>query len=604
MRAVIGTAGHVDHGKTALIKALTGIMTARPKEQALGMTLDLGFAHFEGAEGETVGVIDVPGHERYIRNMVSGVWSLDMVLLVVAADEGWMPMTNDHLRVIHAMGIKDILVVINKSDAVDAETLEMVEEEVLEKCLEITDQIPESICVSALNGDNVPQLKEMILRHLRRVEAQESDLQTSKPSARVYLDRVFTVNGIGTVMTGSLTEGPIAIGDKMTVMPAGKPVQVKALQSGHKNHDNIDAVSRVAVGLKGITKKELERGHCLVANPADAMVTDHIIVRLAEGFTEGRNNREVEIALGSAHSLARLHHIRGTRLARLVLNQKVTAFWNQPFVIIRNGGSDLLFSGRVIWSGAVESRRRAALYEILEALPENPEEQDRLQLSLDFHGYIHRDALHGCEGIDADSCVDMNGWLVSHTFHKEANERVQSTLKNEGTALSGPELASKLNIEQAVMDEILKGLKGENLIHMTGGAWVLGGGSSEDDLGEKGRVLLKMIREAAESGLEASKTKVPGGQKELRNLVHLGFVVPMEDQIYYYKEVYDRLVSAILKGMSEGEVVALGEAKDRTGLSRKYMIPVLNRMERDGWVKRNDSDRVVLKVPGQEAEAA
>ena len=129
MRAVIGTAGHVDHGKTALIKALTGITTARAHEQACGMTLDLGFAHFDDDNGHTVGVIDVPGHERFIRNMVAGVWSLDLVLLVVAADEGWMPMSTDHLKVAHAMGIRNVILCINKSDAVDADTLALVEEE-------------------------------------------------------------------------------------------------------------------------------------------------------------------------------------------------------------------------------------------------------------------------------------------------------------------------------------------------------------------------------------------------------------------------------------------------------------------------------------------
>ncbi|MTI13126.1 selenocysteine-specific translation elongation factor [Sansalvadorimonas verongulae] len=591
MRAVIGTAGHVDHGKTALIKALTGIMTARAKEQKLGMTLDLGFAHFEGDNEEVVGVIDVPGHERYIRNMVSGVWSLDMVLLVVAADEGWMPMTNDHLKVIHAMGIKNLLVVINKSDAVDAETLELVEEDILERVMEVTGDIPESICVSALTGDNIPQLKKTILRILNRMEERQDD-----GSARIYLDRVFTVNGIGTVVTGSLTEGPVAMGEKLMVMPAGKPVQVKALQSGHKSLDEVSAVSRVAVGVKGITRKELERGHCLVKNPADAMVCEQMIVRLEEGFTEGRNNREVEVALGSAHSLARLHHIRGTRLARLVLTEKITAFWNQPFVVIRHGGSDLLFSGRVIWNGGVPAHRRAALYELLEALPEELSEQDRLQLSLDFHGYVHRDALAGCDGVDTSSFVDMSGWLVSHTFFKESLELVQTTLKDEGTALSGAELASKLGIEPAVLDQLLQELKKDNIIHMTGGAWVLGGGTSEDDLNQKGQQLLSMIQKAGKEGLQSSKTQVPGGQKELRNLVHLGFIVPMEDHIYYAKDVYDQCVEDILTGLAMNESFPVAHAKDRTGLSRKYLIPLLNRLERDGWVKRNESDRIVIKL--------
>ena len=166
IRAVIGTAGHVDHGKTALIKTLTGMTTARAHEEARGMTLDLGFAHFNDGQGNTIGVIDVPGHERFIRNMVAGVWSLDLVLLVVAADEGWMPMSTDHLKVAHAMGIRNVILCINKSDAVDEETLAMVEEDALENCMEITGEIPESICVSALTGENIEPLRKMITRQL------------------------------------------------------------------------------------------------------------------------------------------------------------------------------------------------------------------------------------------------------------------------------------------------------------------------------------------------------------------------------------------------------------------------------------------------------
>ena len=166
MKSVISTAGHVDHGKTALIKALTGITTVRKKEQAKGMTLDLGFAHFDDDNGNTIGVVDVPGHERFIRNMVAGVWSLDLMPLVVAADEGWMPMTTDHLNVARAMGVRDIILCINKADTVNAKTLAIVEEDALERCMTITDDIPESISVSAMTGDNIDQLRKMILRQL------------------------------------------------------------------------------------------------------------------------------------------------------------------------------------------------------------------------------------------------------------------------------------------------------------------------------------------------------------------------------------------------------------------------------------------------------
>ena len=188
------------------------------------MTLDLGFAHFNDGQGNTIGVIDVPGHERFIRNMVAGVWSLDLVLLVVAADEGWMPMSTDHLKVAHAMGIRNVILCINKCDAVDEEILALVEEEALENCMEITGEIPDSICVSALTGENIEPLRKMITRQL--VDHKRKALSLS---SHLYIDRVFTVNGIGTVATGSLADGSLKVGDKLKLYPAGKDVQVRTL---------------------------------------------------------------------------------------------------------------------------------------------------------------------------------------------------------------------------------------------------------------------------------------------------------------------------------------------------------------------------------------
>ncbi|MGL5040332.1 MAG: GTP-binding protein, partial [Aeromonas sp.] len=170
-RAVIGLAGHVDHGKTLLIHALTGITTARAHEQAIGMTQDLGFAHFDDGQGNIIGVIDVPGHERYIRNMVAGLWSLDLVLLVVAADEGWMPMTGDHLRLLKAMGVARLLVCINKCDLVSPSELAALEESLLERVMDESGMVPDIVSVSAKTGAHIDALHAAIVAKLSDVAA-------------------------------------------------------------------------------------------------------------------------------------------------------------------------------------------------------------------------------------------------------------------------------------------------------------------------------------------------------------------------------------------------------------------------------------------------
>ncbi len=600
MKAVIGTAGHVDHGKTALIKALTGITTARPVEQARGMTLDLGFAHFDDDDGNTVGVIDVPGHERFIRNMVAGVWSLDLVLLVVAADEGWMPMTTDHLKVAHAMGIRNVILCINKSDTVDAETLALVEEEALEHCLAITDEIPESITVSALTGENINALRKMILRQLRQVERLSLG-----NAAHLYIDRVFTVNGIGTVVTGSLADGSLKVGDRLKMYPSGKDVQVRTLQSYHKNLDEAEPVSRVAVGLKGVTRKELERGCCIAGRDALCQVTDRLFVRLEEGADTSRRNREVEVALGTWNGLARLVYIKDTRLALLKFDKPVPCFWGQSMAMIRHGGSELIHSGRIVWTSDVAMHLRKRLQALLNDLPETLAPSDQLRLSLDLNGYAPLVAVaDGDAIIDSNDYLALGDWLVSRTFNESLRERILKLLDGEGIAMTLGELSTRLSVNVAVMEQVLLGLKDEDKIRMSKDAWMAGGGASEDDLGQDGQQLLARIRASGKDGFEADKEKIVGGQKLMRNLVRLGFVVALEGKIYYATELYDQLLRDILAGLGEGERFGINLARERTGLSRKYIIPLLNKMELDRWVRRDDNDRIVLKLPDAHDKAA
>ena len=203
MNAVIGTAGHVDHGKSSLIHALTGINPSRlPQELERSMTIDLGFAHFTSPRGDKIGIIDVPGHERFIRNMVSAVWGLDLVLFVVSADEGWAPLSIEHLRIITAMGKRECILVLTKCDLIDKAQLQLVEDEALEHFLDTMGTLPDVVHVSAHTGQNIEQLKQVIVEKTQNLpERDELD-----HGAHLYVDRVFSVNGIGTTITGTFAE--------------------------------------------------------------------------------------------------------------------------------------------------------------------------------------------------------------------------------------------------------------------------------------------------------------------------------------------------------------------------------------------------------------
>ncbi|WP_429120086.1 selenocysteine-specific translation elongation factor [Aeromonas veronii] len=619
-RAVIGLAGHVDHGKTLLIKALTGITTARAHEQAIGMTQDLGFAHFDDGQGNTIGVIDVPGHERYIRNMVAGLWSLDLVLLVIAADEGWMPMTGDHLRLLKAMGVPRLLVCINKCDLVSPDELLLLEESLLERVMDESGMVPDIVSVSAKTGENMAALHAAIVRQLG--DMAEHHVPREQAAPRLYVDRVFTANGTGTVLTGTLQQGSLKVGDKLRLYPADREVQVRSLQAYHQSVDEIGAVCRVAVGLKKVPHKEVARGHCLTSAAGQCEAATHLIVRLCEigGSIREQRNREVEVALGSWHGRARFVPIKDTRLARLIFTSPIPCFFGQPLAIIRHGSSELLHGARIVWCGDIHPARRKALHALLGELPDDLERYNPAALQLGLNGYVLASRLDQ----RPELVTPLGEWLLDNHWLAQSRDQLLATLASE--PLSAAELATRFGIALPVIQALLQQLKSEQLVRLHHDKWQPGSGESEDDLGEEAQLVLKVVRDQGKEGYEPGKLG-PGGveldpfitrklpaalqqgllqkgalQKQLRNLARLKYLVQLDGPIYYDAELYDQMVAAVLAGQQVGDLIDMASLKEITGLSRKYAIPFCLRMEMDGWVRREENERRVLRLPQTQDE--
>ncbi len=619
-RAVIGLAGHVDHGKTLLIKALTGITTARAHEQAIGMTQDLGFAHFDDGQGNTIGVIDVPGHERYIRNMVAGLWSLDLVLLVIAADEGWMPMTGDHLRLLKAMGVPRLLVCINKRDLVSPDELLLLEESLLERVMDESGMVPDIVSVSAKTGENMAALHTAIVRQLGDMTEHHALREQAAP--RLYVDRVFTANGTGTVLTGTLQQGRLKVGDKLRLYPADREVQVRSLQAYHQSVDEIGAVCRVAVGLKKVPHKEVARGHCLTSAAGQCEAATHLIVRLnmvGSSIREQRN-REVEVALGSWHGRARFVPIKDTRLARLIFASPIPCFFGQPLAIIRHGSSELLHGARIVWCGDIHPARRKALHTLLGELPDELDHYNPATLQLGLNGYV----LASRFDQRPEQVTPLADWLLDNHWLAQSRDQLLATLASE--PLSAAELATRFGIALPVMQALLQQLKSEQLIRLHHDKWQPGSGESEDDLGEEAQLVLKVVRDQGKEGYEPGKLG-PGGveldpfitrklpaalqqglqqkgalQKQLRNLARLKYLVQLDGPIYYDVALYNQMVAEVLAGQQVGDLIDMASLKEITGLSRKYAIPFCLRMEMDGWVRREENERRVLRLPQTQDE--
>ena len=307
---IIGTAGHIDHGKTTLIKALTGRNTDRwEEEQRRGITIDLGFTYFDLKSGDRVGIIDVPGHEKFINNMVAGVVGMDLVMLVVAADEGIMPQTREHMDILGLLGIEKSILVLNKCDLVDEEWLELVEEEVKEELEGTFLENAPVIKVSAATGQGISELVDTI-EHLTADEVVQKDINTIP---RLPIDRAFSMSGFGTVITGTLLAGSITKEDVLEMYPIGKECKIRSIQVHGQTVERCYAGQRVAINISNIKKSEIARG-CVLAPPNNMKNTMMLDVKM--------NILPSSMRILTNHS--RLHLFTGTSevLCRAVLLDK------------------------------------------------------------------------------------------------------------------------------------------------------------------------------------------------------------------------------------------------------------------------------------------
>ena len=307
---IIGTAGHIDHGKTTLIKALTGRNTDRwEEEQRRGITIDLGFTYFDLPGGDRAGIVDVPGHEKFINNMVAGVVGMDLVLLVIAADEGIMPQTREHMDILNLLGIEKSIIVLNKCDLVDEEWLEMMEEDVREELSGTFLEHAPLVKVSAATGAGLDDLVKEI-EHQTRDEVVQKDIHTIP---RLPIDRVFTLSGFGTIITGTLVSGTITKEDTLQMYPVGKECKIRSIQVHGEDKKECYAGQRVAINLSNVKKKEIKRG-CVLAPPNSMKNTDLLDVKL----------KVLEDSMRILTNHERLHLYTGTSeiLCRAVLLDK------------------------------------------------------------------------------------------------------------------------------------------------------------------------------------------------------------------------------------------------------------------------------------------
>lgn len=369
---IIGTAGHIDHGKTTLIKALTGCNTDRWKEeQERGITIDLGFAFFDLPNGDRAGIVDVPGHEKFIHNMVAGVVGMDMVLLVIAADEGIMPQTKEHMDILHLLGIQKCIVVLNKMDLVDEEWLELMEEEVRDQLQDTFLKDAPVVKVSSVTGEGLKELTDEIVK-METSEVQEKEIHTIP---RLPIDRVFTISGFGTIVTGTLISGIIRKDDTLQLYPWNASCKVRNIQVHGKNVEECSAGQRVAVNLTGIKKEDISRGDVL-ASPNSMKGTTLLDVKLKILKDSNRivkNRSRLHLFTGTSEVLCRAILLDRDELkageecfAQLRLEQELALRKGDRFIVRFYSPMETIGGGEVLEPNPKAKRRfkEAALEEL------------------------------------------------------------------------------------------------------------------------------------------------------------------------------------------------------------------------------------------------
>ncbi len=578
---IIGTAGHVDHGKTCLIKALTGIDTDRlPEEKKRGLTIDLGFAHFKNTEGEDIGVVDVPGHEKFIRNMTAGAWGIDLALLVVAADDGWMYQTENHLHVLTAMGINQLIAVITKTDIVPAERVKEVADDVELRILDKTGQVPPLIAVSSVTDSGISELKNLIIRQLSLISDGLQNRTASDPL--IYIDRVFTIRGAGLVVTGSLREGAVRRGDSLVILPEGREVRVRGLQTYDTETDRAVPACRTALNISGTDASEVRRGCCLTTAGSGFTAEKELILKLTGDCSNIRNHSEAEFAAGTDHTIGTIHLIKDESgipvCARVVLDNAMALRYSQPVVIIRKGGSLITGSGNIIWKGKTNRDERISIIKASAGKPG----VTRAELQLAVKGF-----------------ATDNGKWVFDQIKKAETEKILLEYASGAGGLRREELSGKLDMPAGAADFIISSLLADDKLVEKNGTLFSGDSSdTRAKLSENARKILDQAGKEGKLGLDLNKTRIPGAKIELRNLTRAGLIIPLAENLFLTQENYENLKADILRGLNSGDTFDIAHAKERSGLSRKYIIPLLNRMEEDGFVEREENLRRVRKAAG------
>ena len=630
---IIGTAGHVDHGKTRLIKALTGQETDRLKEEKeRGISIELGFAPFQLPSGTLAGVVDVPGHERFIKNMLAGVGGMDLVILVVAADEGIMPQTREHLDIIDLLQVQKGIIVITKKDLVDEEWLDLVQEEVRELVKETVMEDAPVVPVSSVTGEGIRELIALIDRTAENLR--------ERPAAgyfRMPVDRVFSKTGFGTVVTGTLLSGRLRLGDVVEILPDMEEARVRTLQVHGSKVEEALAGQRVAVNLAGTERENITRGSVIAA--PGMLNSSHrldVQLKLISGIKKPLANRaRVRVHIGTSEILARVILLEKDELEpgesgfiQLECEDAIVAARDDLLVIRSYSPMTTIGGGKVIDSAPPKRKRfHAETIEILRTKAKGTPEEllHQFMLSSGQAAYL-RDDLERGGGFDEATTAEAINKLISQgllrqftsenkiyymldsSYSQKADEIAAALGKYHAVyplrpGISKEEIRSRyfpgmsnklfsalMEIYQA--DEVI-GITGENIAKK---------GFQPEPQGEQVQLFRKIEADYLSAGfqtpgwedIKSRHRLVPAESEEILSyFLNKKVLVKLEDNVLIHRTNLDKARELLVGFLEEKGEITLGEARDLLNTSRKFALPVMGYFDKEKITRRIDDKRVL-----------
>lgn len=617
---IIGTAGHVDHGKTTLIRALTGIETDRlAQERQRGITIELGFAWFDLPDGRRAGIIDVPGHERFVKNMLAGAAGIDLVLLVVAADEGVMPQTREHLAILELLGVQTGIVVITKIDLVDAEMVELAEEDIAEALAGTFLAAAPRIRVSAQTGQGLAELRQAIVQVVKAAPSRPR-----RNFSRLPVDRAFVLKGFGTVVTGTLLDGPLEEGDQVLLMPGEIQARIRQLQVHGEHVSAAQPGQRVAVNLAGVERQDIHRGQVLFRGQgleaADKIAARFKLLPTAPPLL---SNARVRFHIGSSETLGRAVILGGDEvepgsdaLVQFRLDEPVVAVRGDRYVIRSYSPVTTIGGGEIIQVGRHRlSRRKETVVENL-LIREGGEPRD-LVLSylneekrpLSQRQLLSRTHLAPAELEEALAQLGTEVLTFAadgETWYYSCREELTAELRDLLTRWHGDNPLRQGMPREEVRTRLLPELSSR------GFAALLEQALPGTDIEIRGQELAlahhqiqlneeqRQLRDKLLAELRANLFSPPDRQ-ELERLGNLEpvlkFLHSQGDLIQagglaFAREAVDEAVTALRRHFDQEPQLTLAQFRDYLGTSRKYALPLLEYLDGAGFTRRRGDVRI------------